>query len=267
VAKPPQARNSIKRALLYVAGVRFSEAYKEQCRIHFAEACSYCGTVIARASRQGHFDHAIAIASSSSRFHLVYACGRCNGDEKRERDWEGFLLEKCGGDDAAFRTRRQAILDWFATGPPALLDENVKRALKDAEALALSGFNQAVETLRLATLGIRLREARERCGLTQDQAADSIEASPTVIADIESGRRSLSTLELSTLAKLYGRPVADFFSDGQTREEATPASTMLASEAIDAYRRGEVSQGWLRDMSDELGMLADELIELAVAYE
>jgi hypothetical protein len=151
VAKPPQARNSIRRALLYVAGVRFSKAYKERCRVHFADACCYCGTDIARASRQGHYDHAIAIASESSHFHLVYACGRCNGDQKRERDWEVFLLEKCEGDKAAFRTRRQAILDWFATEPPTMLGDNARRALKDAETLALSGFNQAVETLRLET--------------------------------------------------------------------------------------------------------------------
>lgn len=151
MAKPPQARNSIRRALLHVAGVRFSKAYKERCRIHFADACSYCGNGIVKASRQGHYDHAIAIASASSHFHLVYACGTCNGDEKRERDWEGFLHEKCDGDDAAFQTRRQAVLDWFATEPPALLRDNAKRALKDAETVALSGFNQAVETLRLET--------------------------------------------------------------------------------------------------------------------
>ena len=35
--------------------------------------------------------------------------------------------------------------------------------------------------------------------------------------------------------------------------------------AIEAYRRKEVSQGWLRDLSDKLEMSAEELIELAEA--
>jgi hypothetical protein len=35
--------------------------------------------------------------------------------------------------------------------------------------------------------------------------------------------------------------------------------------AIEAYRREEVSQGWLRDLSEKLGMPADDLIELAEA--
>jgi DNA-binding XRE family transcriptional regulator len=120
-------------------------------------------------------------------------------------------------------------------------------------------------SIDLPTLGMRLREARERRGLTQDQAADSIEASPSAIADIESGQRSLSTLELCTLAHLFRVSVNHLFADGPTHDEATPASPMLASEAIDAYRRGEVSQGWLRDMSDELGIPAEKMIELAEA--
>ena len=131
-------------------------------------------------------------------------------------------------------------------------------------------------SIDLPTLGTRLREAREERRLTQEQAAEAIGSPPTAVADIEAGRRSLSTLELSTLAKLYGRPVADFFADEQaqpTRDEAsftTPvrdADPMLVSEtigrAVEAYRRDEVSQGWLRDLSDELGMPADELIALA----
>jgi hypothetical protein len=35
--------------------------------------------------------------------------------------------------------------------------------------------------------------------------------------------------------------------------------------AIEAYRREEVSQGWLRDLSEKLNLPADELVELAEA--
>ena len=64
-------------------------------------------------------------------------------------------------------------------------------------------------------LGRRLREARENRRLTQEQAAQTIGISRTALVHIESGKRSLSTLELSELAKLYHRSVADFFAEDE----------------------------------------------------
>jgi hypothetical protein len=148
MAKPPQARNAIRRALLHVAGVRFSKLYKDRCREHFNNRCAYCGSLIEPNSRKGHFDHAVAIASSSNAFHLVYACGSCNGDEKRERDWEGFLREKCRGEDETLQLRTNAILEWFATQPPAHVTEEVRHTLLEAQTAALNGFNAAVISLR-----------------------------------------------------------------------------------------------------------------------
>ncbi len=63
------------------------------------------------------------------------------------------------------------------------------------------------------TLGRRLKEARENRRLTQEQAAQAVGIPRTALVHIEAGKRSLSTLELSQLAKLYQRPVADFFVD------------------------------------------------------
>lgn len=65
------------------------------------------------------------------------------------------------------------------------------------------------------TLGRRLREARENRRLTQEEAAKAIDASRTALVHIEAGRRSLSTLELSQLAKLYARSAADFLADDE----------------------------------------------------
>lgn len=70
------------------------------------------------------------------------------------------------------------------------------------------------------TLGRRLREARENRRLTQEQAAQAIGISRTALVHIEAGKRSLSTLELSQLAKLYQRSVADFFAE----DEVQPSS-------------------------------------------
>jgi Zn-dependent peptidase ImmA (M78 family)/transcriptional regulator with XRE-family HTH domain len=67
------------------------------------------------------------------------------------------------------------------------------------------------------TLGRRLREARENRRLTQEQAAQAIDLSRTALVHIESGKRSLSTLELSGLARLYHRSVTDFFAEDESQ--------------------------------------------------
>ena len=66
-----------------------------------------------------------------------------------------------------------------------------------------------------ATLGRRLKEARENRRLTQDQAAQVVGLSRTALVHIEGGKRSLSTLELAELAKLYHRSAADFFAEDE----------------------------------------------------
>lgn len=61
-------------------------------------------------------------------------------------------------------------------------------------------------------LGERLREARENCGLSQQRAADKLALPRTAITLMESGKRTVSTLELARLAELYHRQVQDFFA-------------------------------------------------------
>lgn len=64
-----------------------------------------------------------------------------------------------------------------------------------------------------AALGQRLREARENRSLTQQQAADAVSLSRPAIAQIEAGRRSVSTLELSAFTSLYRRRITELLSD------------------------------------------------------
>ncbi len=72
-------------------------------------------------------------------------------------------------------------------------------------------------TLDPITLGRRLREARENRQLTQEDAAEAIGISRTALVHIESAKRSLSTLELSKLSKLYGRSPSDLLSEEDTQ--------------------------------------------------
>ena len=70
-----------------------------------------------------------------------------------------------------------------------------------------------------AELGRRLREARELCGRSQQDAAEAINAPRTAITQIEAGNRAVSTLELTRLAKLYRVNVTHFFFEEEESED------------------------------------------------
>lgn len=61
-------------------------------------------------------------------------------------------------------------------------------------------------------LGRRLREAREACGLTQQQVAEKLGMARATIAQMELGNREVSSLELDRLAYLYGRDIGSFLA-------------------------------------------------------
>jgi Zn-dependent peptidase ImmA (M78 family)/transcriptional regulator with XRE-family HTH domain len=78
------------------------------------------------------------------------------------------------------------------------------------------------------TLGKRLKEARTNCGLTQEAAAEAVGIARTAVVNIEAGKRSVSTLELSKFAKLYHRPVNTFYEEEAASVEA--ADLILARQ-------------------------------------
>lgn len=62
-------------------------------------------------------------------------------------------------------------------------------------------------------LGQRLKSAREAIGLTQKRVADQVELTLVVISQIESGHRTVSSIELMRLSRLYGRDMASFLEE------------------------------------------------------
>lgn len=61
-------------------------------------------------------------------------------------------------------------------------------------------------------LGSRLRVAREAAGLTQEEVGRRLGVSRSSVAQMELGNRSVSSLELDELARLYGRDMGDFLA-------------------------------------------------------
>jgi transcriptional regulator with XRE-family HTH domain len=70
-----------------------------------------------------------------------------------------------------------------------------------------------------ATLAKRLREARTNSGLNQEQVAQELGIPRTALVHIESGSRTVSTIEMVGFARIYRRPVAEFFRESPAAEE------------------------------------------------
>jgi hypothetical protein len=110
-----QTKNSIRRALWNLADPQPSIAEVQLLWAHFQSKCAYCGAVLNKNERKAHLDHL-----EVGRNHIsnrVLSCGICNGDEKREQNWESFLASKCRNDGATLQSRRKKILAWKKQSP------------------------------------------------------------------------------------------------------------------------------------------------------
>jgi Zn-dependent peptidase ImmA (M78 family)/transcriptional regulator with XRE-family HTH domain len=109
-----------------------------------------------------------------------------------------------------------------------------------------------------AELGRRLREAREACGLTQDDVAQEMGLARATVAQIELGNRSVSGLELAKFSYLYARDIRDFVA--QTFDADSLTSVLLRAEhgeydGVRAALRDCIALGHqLRDLEAMLGI-------------
>ena len=93
----------------------------------------------------------------------------------------------------------------------------------------------------LRELGQRLRYAREFRGLSQQATAKAIGVTRTAITQMESGNRSVSTLELSKLAECYRRPISFFFQEDAEEQDIFVALYRAAPEInVDPIVRDQV---------------------------
>jgi Zn-dependent peptidase ImmA (M78 family)/DNA-binding XRE family transcriptional regulator len=83
-----------------------------------------------------------------------------------------------------------------------------------------------LESVDYQALGERLKQARERKGLTQADAAAVLEVARTTLTAIEQGTRRIKAGELITLAQAYGRQVSDFV---RARPEIVPFQVQFRS--------------------------------------
>lgn len=64
-----------------------------------------------------------------------------------------------------------------------------------------------------ATIGTRLRALRSEAGYTQDEVADVLGMTQSMVLQIERGTKQLSLLNASKLAKLFGCTIDDILKE------------------------------------------------------
>ena len=119
-------------------------------------------------------------------------------------------------------------------------------------------------TIDTSSLGQRLKEARNNCGLTQQQVADKLSIQRTAVVNIEAGNRALSTLELTKLARLYGRAISELLEEPSADEDIFVVLHRLDEEfSEDSAVHREVNNHVAlcregHDLKELLGMPSDD---------
>lgn len=147
---PSMAKNKMRRCLLAILDPHPSPAEISELWTYFQSSCAYCGIPLDRSIRAGHLDHIVstAVGGSNGIHNYLLSCGKCNGDEKREEDWQSFLGRKVT-DKMLAADRHSHISTWIARGGGrTVLDQPVKNEAESIIAQALGDFDIAVKKLR-----------------------------------------------------------------------------------------------------------------------
>jgi len=153
------AKNAIRRALFAEIDQTLSSSGKKRIWQYFRDSCAYCGRRIDPSSREGHMDHleSHATGGDSHISNTVLACRFCNGDEKRETHWLGFLRAKCENDQE-FEARRAHIETWVSSNVTTrkVPSSELRGTVEQQTANAVTAFEKALACIREAKRGAGL---------------------------------------------------------------------------------------------------------------
>ena len=114
-------------------------------------------------------------------------------------------------------------------------------------------------------LARRLRKLRESCNMTQVAVAKHLGVARSAVTEIETGRRSVSGLELHRLAYLYARDLEELLSDEFVEREPITAlfrrhhDTTVNEATLDALRRCVVLGREVVNLEGRLGIRRESL--------
>jgi transcriptional regulator with XRE-family HTH domain len=106
-------------------------------------------------------------------------------------------------------------------------------------------------TLDLTELGNRIRQARERLGLSQEEFANRVHKDQTAISEYENGKRRVSITELPLVASVLQVPILYFFEDILSVDDLDRALLDEFHRLPDVSRQGAITI--LRTLADMMG--------------
>lgn len=102
-----------------------------------------------------------------------------------------------------------------------------------------------------ADIGQRMRQARERIGMSQKEFADSVNKDQTAISEYETGKRKVPAVELSTFARVLGVPVS-YFYDGDFQVDAVDQMILQEIHDLPTTEARTAALQFIRIFSDSL---------------
>lgn len=146
---PSMAKNKIKRSLAAICDPHPSKKEENALWDYFNFECAYCGVSIQRASRTGHLDHLVPTAEggTNSIYNHALSCAKCNGDEKREEEWDSFLKSKSTSRDL-YELRKERISVWLQRATLRASSSEVIAKRDSIINKALADFDIAVAEMR-----------------------------------------------------------------------------------------------------------------------
>ena len=115
-----------------------------------------------------------------------------------------------------------------------------------------------LETIDPRRLGDSLQKARKKCGLTQAEAAQVIDAARTTLVAIEKGSRRIKPSELVKLARAYGRSISDFARADNVANATEPFEVQFRA----AYQRKPEEEAKIAPVIEQFEELCQNYLEL-----
>ncbi len=146
---PSQVKNAIERSFKGILDPNPSRADIDRIWEYFRSECVYCGKRLDRKRKEGHIDHLIPITLNGPNHvsNRVLSCGDCNAEEKRDRFWVEFLIEKNPNQDTR-ELRKQRIRTWQGMNPPSSIDKSAMSEIESLSADVTRFYQTRIEIAR-----------------------------------------------------------------------------------------------------------------------
>jgi transcriptional regulator with XRE-family HTH domain len=108
-------------------------------------------------------------------------------------------------------------------------------------------YNKQKGRFKLATVGDKIRQIREKRGLTQDQLCQKANISKGFLSDVENGKRNISSQKLLDVANVLGASI-DYLLKDELIEEIQNASVTIPPELSEAAEQCGVTYAEILDV-------------------